>query len=53
MFFYGPEKKANIQLQNMHAFFLDNIKRRPTNQFFPEKRPVETSFSPYQETSVA
>ena len=47
MLFYGPEqKKANIQLQNMHTFFLDNIKRRPTNQLFPEKRPVDVSSRP-------
>ena len=58
MSFYGPEQKKQIFIYEicMPFVWIILIKGRLTNQFFPEKRPVDVSLrplSPYRETSVA
>ena len=58
MLFYGPEQKKQIFRYKicMPFVWIMLIKGRLTNQFFPEKRPVDVSsrlLSPYRETSAA
>ena len=48
MLFYGPEQKKQIFSCKicMPFVWIILIKGRPTNQFFPEKRPVDNSLRP-------
>ena len=57
MLFYGPEQEKQIFSYKIFMSFvwMILIMGRLTNQFFPEKRPVDVSsrpLSPYRKTSV-
>ena len=48
MLFYGPQQKKQIFSYKICITFvwIILIKGRPTNQFFPEKRPVDICLRP-------